>query len=232
MTQFLGGFDRWLAGLARWQCWLIQLMLGALVAAGQSPLSLPLISLVALYFILRLFQQTQGVKAAAWFGWRVGTGYFAASMFWIVEPFMVDAARDGWMAPFALFFLATGLALFWMAGFLGAVLLAPGPKGRLLALVITLGLAELARAYVLTGFPWSLLAYIWVETPLIQLVAYIGPHGLGALTLVIVALPLLVGSPSWGVWAASLVVLAGFGVGMAPAATCRKSCRKIRWPCG
>jgi hypothetical protein len=34
--------------------------------------------------------------------WAGGAGYFALTLHWIVEPFMVDAARHGWMAPFAL----------------------------------------------------------------------------------------------------------------------------------
>jgi apolipoprotein N-acyltransferase len=45
--------------------------------------------------------------------WAGGAGYFALTLHWIVDPFMVDAARHGWMAPFALVFFAGGLALFW-----------------------------------------------------------------------------------------------------------------------
>ena len=65
----------------------------------------------------------------------------------------------------------------------------PAGLRRLLALAALWALADLARAYVLTGFPWGLPAYAWVETPVIQTVALFGPHMLGLLTLVAALLP-------------------------------------------
>ncbi|RMD95733.1 MAG: apolipoprotein N-acyltransferase, partial [Alphaproteobacteria bacterium] len=88
-------------------------MAGALAAAGQAPLALPWATLAGLGALLFLHLRAPGPAAAAWLGWGGGAGYFAASMFWIVEPFLVDVARHGWMAPFALVGLAGGLALFW-----------------------------------------------------------------------------------------------------------------------
>ena len=35
-------------------------------------------------------------------------GYFAFGLSWIVQPFLVDIARHGWMAPFALILMAAG----------------------------------------------------------------------------------------------------------------------------
>ncbi|MBT4568362.1 MAG: hypothetical protein HOC45_10665, partial [Marinovum sp.] len=37
-------------------------------------------------------------------------------MNWLVEPFLVDIATHGWMAPFAVVLVSGGLALFWGAG--------------------------------------------------------------------------------------------------------------------
>ena len=99
---------------------------------------------------------------------RPASGYFAAALFWIVEPFLVDPERHGWMAPFALVGMAGGLALFWGA----AVRRWRGRRGRpgvrrVLVLAALWTLAEAARSYVLTGFPWGLVAYAWIETPVI-----------------------------------------------------------------
>ena len=63
-------------------------------------------------------------------------------------------------------------------------------------------LADLARAYLLTGFPWGLVAYAWVETPVIQAVALFGPHTLGLLTLVAALLP---GLRTWPALAAAFL---------------------------
>jgi hypothetical protein len=72
-------------------------------------------------------------------------GYFALTLHWIVEPFLVDAARHGWMAPFALVLFAGGLALFWAAaGGLG-VKLVRTPVARALVFAPLLTLAEAAR---------------------------------------------------------------------------------------
>jgi apolipoprotein N-acyltransferase len=42
-----------------------------------------------------------------------GPGYFGLGTWWIAEAFMVDAANQGWMAPFAVAAMAGGMALFW-----------------------------------------------------------------------------------------------------------------------
>ena len=46
----------------------------------------------------------------------------------------------------------------------------------------------MARSYVFTGFPWGLIGYGWVETPIIQAASVVGVHGLGFLTLAAMAL--------------------------------------------
>lgn len=189
-------------------------VLGLFVAVGHSPVSLPAVSLVALFVIFALFGATVRARHAAWLGWAAGFGYFAASVFWIVEPFLVDVPRHGWMAPFALAFMAGGLALFWSAGFWLAARTAQKAPSRLLILILTLGLAELARSYVLTGFPWALLAYIWVETPIIQVAAYLGPHGVSAFTLLVVALPFVTKNRSFGIALSALLFVAGWGMGL------------------
>ena len=45
----------------------------------------------------------------------------SVGVWWITEAFLVDAAAHGWMAPFALLFMAGGLALFCITGTLKAL---------------------------------------------------------------------------------------------------------------
>ena len=119
------------------------------------------------------------VRRGALLGWLCGAGYFAVSLHWIVEPFLVDAGRHGWMAPFALFFSATGLALFWGAAF-GLAAGAGGGVRRAAAWTAALAGAEMARSYLLTGFPWALVGYAWIDTPAAFWVRLVGPFGLAA----------------------------------------------------
>ncbi len=114
-------------------------------------------------------------------GWAIGAGYFALALHWIVEPFMVDAARHGWMAPFAVVGLAGGLALFWALAFAFSGRFGGG--ARIAALASGLSLAEALRGWIFTGFPWALIGHGLIDSPLAQAAAYLGPHGLSLLML-------------------------------------------------
>jgi apolipoprotein N-acyltransferase len=159
---------------------------GALAALGHAPFSFAAATVAGLVGALMLATLAGGPRRAAWLGWSVGAGYFLVALHWIVEPFLVDADRHGWMAPFALVFLAGGLAVFWAAAFATAAWIA-SPPARPLALVLTLSLAEWLRSTVLSGFPWALPAYAWGETPAIHVAALVGPFGMTLLTLLAAA---------------------------------------------
>lgn len=156
--------------------------LGAVMALGQAPVGAWYLTLPALAGLLWLVGRAVP-KAGVWLAWFGGAGYFGLALNWIVQPFMVDAAKDGWMAPFALVFLAFGLALFWA----GAAALAVPLRRPIWGFAVTLACAELARGYVLTGFPWALLGHVWIDTPVSQFAALMGPSGLGLLTLLCAA---------------------------------------------
>lgn len=171
-----------LGKLKGWRQLLLAFVAGAAMGLVQAPWSFPLAFFVALPVIFWLHAGSARQRRAAAVGWFAGLGYFSLTLAWIVEPFLVDIARHGWMAPFALFFMAAGLAAFWAAAFWAA------PRGRILMLVVLWTLTELARSYVFTGFPWGLIGHGWVETPIIQMVSIIGVHGVGFLTMAAMAL--------------------------------------------
>lgn len=172
---------------------------GLLLALGQAPFHLWPLTLGALLLLFAQGQTRLALAApgraafgqgAAWFG-AAGAGYFMLALSWIVEPFLVDIALYGWMAPFALPLMAGGLALFWAAAGALAVLAAAGQTRLLpLALALTLWLAEGARGLLFTGFPWAELGQIWIGTPLDQSAAYIGGFGLTGLTFLAAGLTL------------------------------------------
>ncbi len=165
------------------QRFVLAVLAGAGAALGHAPFGLWPVSLLSFAAILWLVSKAE---RPGLIGWAGGIGYFATALHWIVQPFLVDVARHGWMAPFALVFLAAGLALFWgLAGRLSARLVGYQP----LSFAMTLSLAELVRGYVLTGFPWALPAYIWTDTSVRMTAAFWGPYGLTVLTLALLALP-------------------------------------------
>jgi len=183
----------------------LAVLAGAIAALGHAPFGLWPAGLFGFFGLLWL--GTRPAARAGLIAWLGGLGYFGVSMHWIVEPFLVDIATHGWMAPFALIFLAAGLSLFWaMAGVAGRRL-ATGAGSGAFAFVVTLSLAELLRGHVFTGFPWALPAYIWADTPLIGATAFTGSYGLSFLTLLGAALPLIMSRVYLGLLAAGALFL-------------------------
>lgn len=136
---------------------------------------------------------TRPLRSAFWRGWLAGVGYFGLGTWWIGEAFLVDAAVHGWMAPFAVAAMATGLALFWG---LAAVIyrwIRPASVWRVLTFAGAFAALEWIRGHILTGFPWNLVGETWrAGSPPSQAAALVGAYGLTWITLVIASAP--------GVW--------------------------------
>ncbi|SMX44562.1 apolipoprotein N-acyltransferase [Actibacterium lipolyticum] len=202
-----------LDGQARGPTLAVAFAAGVLAASGQAPFNIWPLALSALAALIALVLPAQSPGKAARIAWLGGAGYFAAALIWIVQPFLVDIPRHGWMAPFALALMGFGMALFWAGASYAATWLATGRMARAFALVVTLTFAEMLRSYVFTGFPWALIGHLWISTPVMQLASWIGPHGLSLVALLTVALPLVLG---WRGAVAALCVVAGsWGLGAA-----------------
>ncbi len=155
--------------------------LGAVMASGQAPLGFWWLTLPALAAAFLLISRAATADHAAWLGLFLGGGYFALALSWIVEPFLIEPETYAWMIPFVLVLLPFGMGLFWALA-AGLAHRFGNPARRLALLAVAFAVAELARSYVLTGFPWALIGHIWVDTPIAQLGALIGPIGLTLLT--------------------------------------------------
>ncbi|MBF9058071.1 apolipoprotein N-acyltransferase [Rhodobacterales bacterium HKCCSP123] len=178
---------RWWADLRLRARLALAALAGAVAALGLAPFDLWFLGWLGFALLMALAASAPGPRPAAWTAWIGGAAHFAVALHWIVEPFFVDAARHGWMAPFALAFMAGGLALFWaLPGWLAARLV-PSRGARVLALAGLLALSEAARGVVLTGFPWAQPGHGLIASPLLGLAAWSGPHGLTALVLVAAA---------------------------------------------
>lgn len=148
---------------------------GACLGFGIEPYGWWPIAFIALIGVFYQSTKLDRARDLCFAGWLTGFGYFGLTLNWIVEPFFVDAAVTGWMAPFALGLMAAGLALFWAAAFW----LWGQTVGRsVYYLAVFWALSELARGYVLTGFPWALVGYIWAPVDVVQWLSVIGPYGL------------------------------------------------------
>jgi len=185
---------------------------GAAMTLGHPPVGVPWALFLAVPLLVWLVDAAPSARAAALTGWAAGFGYFVTGLHWIGHAFVVDAERFAWLLPFAVTLLPAGLALFWALAFWGARRVwAPGRWWRALILALALTTIELARSYVLTGFPWALPGYVWVDTPVAQAAAWAGPHGLTFLTLALAGLVLTApgGRAGWGGAVLATLAVAG-----------------------
>ena len=181
--------------------------LGALAALGHAPLGWWWATLPAMAVLIRLIARAPGSRAAFWIGLAAGAGHFGLALSWIVEPFLIDIARHGWMAPFALVLLAGGMGLFWGAS---AALALQTPRPAL-GFVAAFAVLEWLRGVILTGFPWAMLGHVFIGSPFDQLAALGGPLALSLLVLLAAALPVHRG---WqGAVGSALLLALTFGFG-------------------
>jgi apolipoprotein N-acyltransferase len=212
------GLRGWLArpSAARgWRADVTGLVAGAGSALALPPLYVLPALLVGIPVLLRLIQGSSGPMTAARRGWWFGFGLHLIGLYWITEAILIEAARFWWLVPFAVPALAALLAVFTAVPAAVTWRARPGWPAAF-TLAGSWVLADLARQFVATGFPWNLLGSVW-EFPgrlgdiMIQPAALVGAHGLTLVTLLLASLPLL--GWAWRAGGAALLVLwFGFGV--------------------
>jgi apolipoprotein N-acyltransferase len=202
-----------------WSGPVLALLAGLTAAVAHPPFGvLPgLLGYAGLLYLLDDANAEKPLRSAFWRGWLAGVGYFALSTWWIAEAFMVDAANQGWMAPFAVAAMASGLALFWGLAALLYRLVRPANAWRVLTFAGAFAALEWLRGHVLTGFPWNLPGETWrAGSWPSQVAALVGAYGLTWITLAITAAPAVwregrAGKIALGAAVAGLVGLYGYG---------------------
>ena len=86
----------------------LAVLAGGFGALGLSPVGLWPVTLLVLPVLPWLMLAAADARQAALLGWGFAAGWFLAGLHWIVEPFLVAPEVHGWMAPFALVFMAGG----------------------------------------------------------------------------------------------------------------------------
>lgn len=173
--------------------------MGAVSALALPPVYAVPLLVPAFVTFAWLLAGTTRLRAAFWVGWAFGLGQFAAGLYWVGIAFFVDAARYGWMMPFAVFGLSAGLAIF--VGLVGIAARAipvwqtgRGALARVLVMAVAWCVAEWLRGHILTGFPWNLMGTVWGSAPSMQQSAALyGIWGLSFTTVLAATLPAVLG---------------------------------------
>lgn len=183
---------------------------GLLAALALPPIHVLPILLLSVPVLLLLIEGTNGFWVAVRRGWWFGFGLYLVGLYWITEAILIESARLWWCVPLAVPALSALLAAF-VAAAVGVAWLARAGWPRWAALGGAWVLADLARQFVGTGFPWNLWGSVW-ELPgragdvMIQPAALVGVHGLTLATVLLAGLPLL----NWWFRSAGIALLAAW----------------------
>ena len=173
-----------LGGMTGWRrVWLL-ILLGALAALALPPVGWLPVLLISLPGLIWAWDGAQSYKQAFLTGWFWSLGFYSAGFYWIANALLTDAARFGWMIPFATLGLGGLVAAFPAAGFAAAYGLRTTGPARIIWIAIFWTVAEWLRTFVLTGFPWNPIGSVWdVSLPVLQAGSLFGVHGLSFVTV-------------------------------------------------
>lgn len=185
-------FER-LRQLSGWRADFAGFTLGALSAAALPPIHVIPVLLIAVPGLIALIDATRGPGGAARRGFWFGLGHHVFGLYWITEAILLESARYWWLVPLAVPALSALLALFIAAPCAAAKLAPPGWR-RVAMFAGTWVLADLARQFIGTGFPWNPWGSVWAIPGLagdimIQPAALIGTPGLTLITVLLAATP-------------------------------------------
>lgn len=174
---------------------------GVLGAAALPPLyALPLL-IPAFAGFLWLIEGADTRREAAALGYGFGLGHFTAGLYWVANALLTDPERYGLVAPLAPFSLAALFAVYTAVAAFASKLAFRTRFGESFVFRVTVfaaafSAAEWLRGHALTGFAWNLIGTVWgMSEPVMQSAAVIGTYGLGFLTVILAAMPAVLGEP-------------------------------------
>lgn len=171
-------FER-LGNISATQRRLVLLLVGALASLAFAPYEFFFVLLISFPVFFKIIQTAKTRKQAFGFGWFFGFGHFVAGVYWIPNSLLVEGAEHfAWLIPFAAMGIPAVLAIY--IGLMSLAFYSVCNRFKLsgAAQIIIFAnfwlIAEFARAYMFTGFPWNLLGYSLLFNQEIAQVASIG----------------------------------------------------------
>lgn len=154
---------------------------GWLSLAGGYGRPLWWLQIVSLAVLARLLQTAGRPAQAAGRAMVFATGWLVATFWWLFISMHVYGGLPAPLAALAVLALAAFLGSYYAIAAWGHHRLRPaGTAGAALAFAAAWTLAEMARGWLWTGFPWGSGGYAHVEGPLSVLPRWIGVYGTGA----------------------------------------------------
>jgi apolipoprotein N-acyltransferase len=152
---------------AGWPASLLALLCGALVTLSLAPFGVWPLGIVATC-LLRALLEDQPRRVVIWRSWLFGVGLFGSGTSWVYVSIQQHGNASVMLASFLVVLFCLGLALLFnlTAGVIYSLTNRPMPQANWLLFPAYIVLGEWLKTWVGTGFPWLIIGYAHLETPL------------------------------------------------------------------
>ena len=129
-------------------------------------------------FLIKKKNYHNNKKLFFFYGWLFGFGYFFSNLYWISISLTFDQ-NFKFLIPLTIFLIPSFLALFY--GLITLLFIIFKSKRNIKSLLIfslAYGFLEFLRGIILTGFPWNLIVYSFLEKlEILSIISIIGTYG-------------------------------------------------------
>ena len=170
------------------------IFLGVISAFSLAPYNFFIINFITftLFFIFIFNKRKVFSNNISFFqyGWFFGFGYFLSGLYWISISLTFDQTFQ-FLIPIAIILVPAFLAIFYgLVTYLFSVFYSKKVIISFLIFSILFGTIELVRSYILTGFPWNLIAFSFSEnTNFIQILSIIGTYSFNLICVSLFSCP-------------------------------------------
>ena len=141
-------------------------------------------------FLFKKLKIIQSKKYFFFYGWLFGFGYFLSNLYWISISLTFDQ-NFKFLIPITIILIPSFLGIFY--GLATFCFLISKPKkvvSSFFVFSLFLGIFEFIRGSILTGFPWNLIAYSFVNhLEILSVTSLIGTYGFNLFCISLFASP-------------------------------------------
>ena len=174
---------------------LVPFFLGCITSFSLPPYGFLIINFIT-FPILLLFL-ISNCKKGKWtsfnIGWMFGFGYFISNLYWITNALTFDEIFKN-LIPFAMIIIPLFLGLFY--GFVTLISSFFSLKknfSTILVFATVFATIEFIRGSILSGFPWNLIVYSWVNyLNSLQVLSLIGTYSFNLISITIFLIPFVI----------------------------------------